>query len=87
MELDYVDVDLMPFTRIIWLASTSPDIAKEIVSLPQEVNRAEIMTVAEGIRKCATTHLWSRTMKEDLEKILDLGLYFLPLRKVKRLSG
>lgn len=83
---ELIAVNLEPTTRILWnydhlnLKDLSLEIAREVYT-------AELTTVAEGLRKCATTHIRSEWFYEDLSVLADMGLIFIPLRKCKRIQG
>lgn len=80
------DLDVPPLSRVIWKLDTSYN--KELFwEIRRECWLAELRTVSEGIRKCATVHLRSEYFKEDLDFLYSLDLHFLPIRKCKRVQG
>jgi len=85
--METVEIELFPFTRTLWDVNADQALKNMWGDLQRESWMAELRTVAEGVRKCATTHIGSDRVKEDMELLDDLGLRFMPLRKAKRVSG
>jgi len=84
--LSLYDLDVPPLSRIVWKLDTSYN-KKLLGEIQRECWLAELKTVSEGIRKCATVHLRSEYFKEDLDFLNSLDLHFLPIRKCKRVQG
>jgi len=80
------EFDVMPVSRVVWKLKTDLD-RKIFDEIRRDCWLSELKTVSEGYRKCATTHLRSESVKEDLEFLESLDLYFLPIRKCRRVQG
>jgi len=79
-------LELMPFTRLLPKRGHE-GIRRLARLLSSEFHRAELLTVAEGLRRCATTHLHAEGFDGQLDRLGSMGLVFLPIRRCRRVSG
>lgn len=86
-ELELLNVEIMPFTRIMYYPEVDESFRQRINQLAHDCWMAELKTVSKGQRECATFHLRSDALKEDMELLEDMGLAFVPIRKCKRVRG
>jgi len=78
MSLDYYAFELKPFTRLV-LKTNSKYSHDDLRLLANEYYEAEIKTVAEGLRKCATVHITSLDLWNKLNLIEKHNLVFVPI--------
>jgi hypothetical protein len=83
---EVLNIRISPATRIMWKFDRL-GMKGEVLELAREIYLSELRTVAEGLRRCGTTHIRSECFDEDLNELLDLGLIFLPIRKCRRVEG
>jgi len=76
-----------PFTRIVWRWGTPAIYRLALEKSNSLVNYAEYEMVLRGYRKCDVFHIMPESMFEQLKKIEGDGLYFIPIRKAKKVSG
>jgi len=77
-------IELLPFTRVNYRVGIPLDFYRNLTA---QVSRAEIETVRDGLRPCATVQLTPSTFAWDLRVLLDFGLVFLPIRECRCYSG
>ncbi|MEM2365686.1 MAG: DUF483 domain-containing protein [Nitrososphaerota archaeon] len=76
-----------PFTRIIYRWGVPPEYRLALEQSGSLVSNAEYQMVIRGYRKCDVVHIYPETMYEQLKKIESDNLYFIPIRRAKRVSG
>ncbi len=86
MSHETLDINVMPISRII-VTLDNQGMQEKLNLIGQEVWLAELLTVSRGDRKCATYHIRSDNLRQDMALITDLGLHFEPLQEVRRTSG
>jgi len=85
-EDECFNIDVMPFTKLVWKAE-SKHMCKLLNTLSYECWLAELITVSEGLRPCATMHITSDGLMRDLALLEELELIFVPIRRCKRVKG
>jgi len=85
-EPEVYDFEIRPFIRIIVEAGYNK-LRDELCVLARECWLAELKSVAEGMRACATMHISSETLFRDLKLLEELGLVFVPIRECARVNG
>ncbi len=81
-----LNINVMPVSRII-VTFKNQGMAEKLKLIGQEVWLAELLTVSKGDRRCATYHVRSDHLLQDMLLLADLGLHFEPLQEVRRTSG
>lgn len=76
-----------PFTRVIWRWGVPAKYRVALEKASGLTSRAEYRMVLEGYRSCDVLHIIPEYAFEQLKQIEADGLYFVPIRKAKRVSG
>lgn len=76
-----------PFTRIIYKWGVPSYYKLALEQSGNLVSNAEYQMVLRGYRKCDVAHIYPETMYEQLKKFESDGLYFIPIRKAKKVYG
>ena len=76
-----------PFTRIIWRWGAPAKYRVAVEKASGLAHKAEYQMVVQGYRPCDVVHIYPETMYEQLNQFEKDGLYFIPIRKAKRVSG
>jgi len=79
-------LDIFPFTRIFWKRKND-----RVMNLMQRVSRvchfAEYETVRRRLRKACTFHIEPVAFEDQVERIANDGLYWLPIKRSKKYEG
>lgn len=82
------DMEVFPFSDIVYNAPEYEEIWKpKIEKAGGLFHKLEYKTVKEKKRKCATIHLRPQNFDEQIERIQEDGLVWLPLRRTETYSG
>lgn len=82
---DIYPADISPITRFIWYNTTDKLKYQGRISATSScINKLEIISVKEGLRSCATTHLYPSMIDEQMREFTRAGLYVYPLRWAKK---
>ena len=79
-------VELLPFSEVVW-KPRGLSLRARLPELTSACSRAEVLTVVHGLRPVATVHLSSAGFDQELARYVELGLWVLPLRRFKPMSG
>ncbi|MDO8663448.1 MAG: hypothetical protein Q7K28_01230 [Candidatus Wildermuthbacteria bacterium] len=79
-------VEISSFKTTAWRDSKEKN-AQVFEQWRREFNLAELLTVSNKLRDCATYHVDSENFQEEVSKLNQMGLVFWPIKKVKRFSG
>lgn len=81
-------VDLNPFSKVVW---KDPSYKRQYADLLKEASavsfEAEYQMVRNGLREANVFHMSPRNFDEQIEKITNDGLVFLPILRSKVYSG
>lgn len=86
--IDIKSLDIFPFMRVIWHSGDSKRIwgPKFENSKPLH-HKSEYEMVRQGFRKCATMHFTNSSFDTYIERILEDGLFWLPIQRTKSYGG
>jgi len=76
-----------PFARVIWRWGVPAKYRLAVEKSSSLVHEAEYQMVLQGYRPCDVVHIYPETAFEQLKQFERDGLYFIPIRKAKRVSG
>lgn len=80
------NLDVFPFTKIFWKKKDD-----KILALIQRANRtvnlSEYETVKQKMRKAATYHMKPQGFEDEVEKVFNDNLIWLPIQRSKSYSG
>jgi len=82
----FVPVEVLPFTRVLW-KTEDRGLRALVREIGREYVRAELETVSQGLRPCATVHVYSENAWKEVRALGERGLVFVPILEVRRVHG
>ena len=86
--MQLLPIDMPPSARIIWVSEAAKD--KWMVPIAEACAAYSVMeqrTVAEGIRRCMTSHVTPDRIEQQIRGFAKVGLTFVPIQKVGTYQG
>lgn len=85
---DLLQIDVHPFTQLIWNSAEHRRKWEDLVRRASRVHdRAEYWMVKDKQRPCGTLHIYPANYDREFERLQQDGVYWLPIQRTRNYDG